>query len=202
MISRFFVRNALTSAAFVLWVVAMVLLLQACGSNSSDNTSEEIKHRIFVTSAKYDADLGGLDGADNICTSTAAAAGIVGSYRALISGVIFSARGRLQINGEIYMKTATQEIKVADSGNKFWTEHLINPINVDENGLVLATIEQPWTATGVAGFPLGETCFDWTRADPSFHAITGDTSETHPALWHSNGVALCNSLRPLFCVEE
>lgn len=120
------------SSCFLL--VAILASLNACGGSSSEDNAQEIRHRIFVTSTTYDGDLGGLDGADSICTSVANAAGISGSYKAIISGIIEGANFRIPITGEIYMVGLTGEIKVAGPGRSLWDEHLQNPINIDENG--------------------------------------------------------------------
>src|SRR5262249_42934796 len=51
----------------------------------TDVITDGVPKRVFVTSTTHDGNLGGLDGADAICASLAANAGLSGTYKAWLS---------------------------------------------------------------------------------------------------------------------
>lgn len=167
------------------------------GSNSND-----FRHRIFVTSTTFNGNLGGLDGADIICTNVAADTGISGSYRAILSSSTDNAITRLNLSGEVYKKSTHSVIRVARSGTAFWNNDLQNTINVDENKATLTGMEGPWTGTNPGGGASLSTCMDWTDGTAGSFGTTGDTSTTQSAIWISANSFPCSEMRPLYCVEE
>ena len=178
----------------------LATVILSCGNGSSDDNSE-VRHRVFITSNTYSGDLGGLDGADSICTAAANTAGIPGSYKAIISGVIEGANSRIEIRGEIYLVEAGVEVLVADNADDFWRNDLEVPINVNENGARLSSRVEPWTGTSTGGFSTGDTCLDW-KTSTAFSATTGDSSENRAALWLSFTSYVCSTQHPLYCIEE
>src|SRR5690606_1273312 len=75
------------------------------------------KHIVFVTSSQYKGNLGGVDGADAICTSVANGAGLTGTYKAILSTMTVDARDRIAVGATVY-NTLNQI--VADDGADFW----------------------------------------------------------------------------------
>lgn len=68
-------------------LVSLLTGLTACGgsSDSDSDSNNADRHRIFVTSTTYTGNLGGVVGADIVCTNVATGAGIPGSYKAVLS---------------------------------------------------------------------------------------------------------------------
>ena len=190
----------------ILILFGITMVLSSCGGSGSGSGDDDsnISHRIFVTSSTYNGNLGGLIGADIICTTVAGFGGISGSYRAVMSSSTESANTRLDIDGAVYMKTAAGNVTVATSGDRFWNNDLANPINVDENEATLGAMQGPWTGTNPSGGTsgIGLTCTDWSIGNNSVLGSTGDTSTTASALWVNANGFTCEEMRPLYCIEE
>lgn len=87
---------------------------------------------IFETSTSYDGNLGGISGADAKCATRAAAAGLAGTYKAMISAGTTYARQRLAIQGSV---VNTHGQTVATSRSTMWSPSWSNAINYTESNV-------------------------------------------------------------------
>src|SRR5690606_26301025 len=87
-------------------------------ANIKAKGSSALDHLVFTTSSYYDGNLGGIAGADNKCATRAAAAGLVGQWKAVISdgsknasehisviGKVFNMNGQLLANDKVELLT-------------------------------------------------------------------------------------------------
>jgi len=199
------------------WTISTI-----CGS-TFDEVSIQFEpdyKRIFVTSTTHNGNLGGVNGADNICQNRADAAGLSGTYKAWVSGNNSST----SVNARF--SKANQEYRLVD-GTLIATDWadltngtIANPMNRDEFGYNIGGAAV-WTNTNAAGNILNidnYTCSNFTSSTggtmgcSQCAAITGNTNLTTGGGWAVDpnmclgGAGICyrscdNSLR-LICVEQ
>lgn len=142
---------------------------------------------IFVTSATYSGNLGGLAGADAKCQSLADVANLSGTFKAWLSGIGpgKSAAERLSHHFGPYKRT--DGVIVANNWSGLTSGTLLNPINVTETGAMLSPLTyRVWTGTRVDGSAfqptpsdsnIGRKCEslsgEWTSDVYGQFAITG-----------------------------
>ena len=125
---------------------------------------------VFLTSAGFSGDLGGLAGADQICNITANAAALPGMYRAWLSDNVAAVEDRFyQSTGEYVL---TNDVVVAENWDDLTDGTLAAPIDVDELGNtvpanpagVCGPDEDVWTGTFASGgAAVGQVlCANWT----------------------------------------
>lgn len=156
---------------------------------------------IFVTSAQYSSDLGGLAGADEKCNIAATAAGLPGTYTAWLSDNNTNAIDRITGTGPWYL---------VDGGTRVFNNRAnlqttpIAPINTDENGKVIGDVGV-WTGTAVGGTGSGTgNCAGWTGGDYSGGfdcGEVGDSSHTDSG-WTLGYCLGCGNNYSLYCLEE
>jgi hypothetical protein len=174
---------------------------------------------VFLSSQVYTGNLGGLAGADSICNSLAAAAGLPGVFMAWISDSTQSPSSRFtQYTASLYIRTDGQP--VALGWNQLTSGSLLNPINVDEKGAP-GPLAVAWTATepnGTAGptvvlynwaAPANPDCSDWTSSAtcPDYMpTCTGNVgaSWVKDSRWSAWGQGLipCNNAEALYCIQQ
>lgn len=150
----------------------------------------------FVTSTKQDGNLGGLAGADAKCQGLADAAGLPGTFRALLSTSAVDARDRftagggwVRVDGKIWSATKSEVFTTFRSRSPLW---------LDEGGVRRSTTA--WTGSSADGvrFP-GRTCADWT-ATASPDANVGVSAYSFGAV--NANVAPCASPTALYCLGD
>jgi hypothetical protein len=156
--------------------------------NQNSSTSKKVK-RVFLTSTKYEGDLGGVYGADAKCATAAQAAALGGSWVAWISDSTEDAPDRVHGAGPWYAIDGTT--KMFDDKASLATASLSDQWT-DESG---ATVQAPfaWTAT-LNGIKTDLTCEDWTTSG-------GDGKRTLVSLGVTITMA-CDSPTSIFCVEQ
>lgn len=149
--------------------------------------------QVFVTSETFTGNLGGLAGADNTCTSAAAAADLSGGWTAWLSDAMDDARDRIpdvryeRLDGTV----------VANDKDDLTDGIIAAPINVDETGATVGQSEV-WTGTNEEGTVDGFHCGTWTRETEMATARWGTTTETNSS-WTSDGEDVCATERRLYC---
>jgi hypothetical protein len=173
--------------------------------------------RVFVTSASYDGNLGGLSGADQSCQLLADAATLGGTFKAWLSSTTTSASERLTHSTGPY--TLINGTKVASSWAGLTSGALLVPINVNEKGgpppaqpAACGSVNVPvvWTSTsptGALGTTQGATCADWTTSSSSNGAVFGladhaDASWTDGCSVQAAGSLICATSAALYCFEQ
>jgi hypothetical protein len=148
---------------------------------------------VFVSSATYSGDLGGLAGADLKCNTLSAAAGLAGTYKAFLHTAtasaqsrLGSARGWVRPDGKPFADTVAD---LADDGGK-----VLHPPRLDEHG---ADVGQVWVYTGDAA--ANRTCTGWTSTSGADLAGLGRTSGT-TSVWSDSGVGGCSTPYRIYCL--
>jgi len=138
--------------------------------------------RVFITSGDYSPNLGGLAGADAICSSVASGAGLGGHWAAWLSSSTTSAGSRLEHAAVPYQ--LLDGTIIASDWSDLISGSLRHPIDRDQHDAVVTVSDlvplsgYVWTGTypdGATALP--DTCNDWTHADDggtsSYYAIVG-----------------------------
>lgn len=158
---------------------------------------------VFVTNSPSNANLGGLSGADTLCTSTAASAGLQGQYTAWLSDSTTDARDRIA-DGEY--RLPDQTTIVASSLADLTDGTLNNPINQTADGIT-ASNQLAWTGTQsdgtlAAGTANAVTCDDWTNGGGnSGTGLAGDNDEVNQR-WTDDSSAQCGALHRIYCFSD
>lgn len=131
-------------------------------------------HRIFLTSTVYDGNLGGLAGADGKCQARATAAGLGGTWKAILSTRTVDARDHVDGTVARYGVDGTRVMdanKMFSSSNTTGTYPLLSEIR-DEFGHAVVGNLFPFAGGGPDGrhaepsapYGLGwdDACQDWT----------------------------------------
>lgn len=168
----------------------------------------------FVTSATYSANLGGLSNADRVCQNAAETAGLSGAFKVILSDSVTSVRDRLRFDSQRVVRNTRGET-IALNGEKLFTENLLRPIDVDENGTPIhsAALQLAWTGSGESGQldsqrVLGlHDCLKWTSSSDYRRAVLGNTSSTDKVEWlsaftSSLTVQFCSGQNRLYCVSQ
>lgn len=171
---------------------------------STDGGTPPASHTVFVSSMRFESNLGGLAGADMQCQALASAAGLVGNYKAILSDSTTDARDRLILGGPIF---DTRRRRVLASATDLWGGRLDSEIRTDEtmNG---TTRREVWTGTDVDGTKDGDPsqrwCGDWTGGtgfaevgetrgrDARWISLYGDGSSDHS----------CGNDAYLYCISQ
>ena len=164
--------------------------------------------RVFVTSAKYDGDTGGLSGADiSRCQSLANTAGLGGTWKAWLSDSNFHTKDRLTHSTNPYKRL--DNIQIADNWTDLVDGTLDNSISKDEYGSSIPPTEQTdvWTGSTIYGTietanpGYDNTCVNWDTSSSGTYGRIGDDSlsDSH---WTVNGFTSCNTMRRFYCFEQ
>lgn len=158
------------------------------------------RKKVFVSSATYNGNLGGLSGADAKCQALADAVPLGGTYKAWLSDGTTSAASRITQSSTGYrMVNGT---KIADNWADL-TDGTINAVlNVTQTGGTAASAEV-WTNTSTAGgiYGGGYHCTNWTSSSSGVFGAVGSTNWAL-SLWTEYTIAACNLARRLYCLEQ
>lgn len=163
--------------------------------------------QVFVTPAAFDGNLGGLNGADSICTNAANDAGLSGNWTAWLSTSGADARDRIQ-DAEYRLVDGTV---VANDLNDLTDGSLDHPIDVDANGAIVGESVAVWTGTVPAGTVSENTCTNWTSdtavptcvIGPNANCGTrGDSTQTDQSWTQGTVPWPCAALRGLYCFSD
>lgn len=168
---------------------AYTLRVRACDAAGNESTlvtqnlsvgsSSSVK-RIFLTAASFGGNLGGLTGANALCTADANNPN-GGTYKALLSG-----NSAVAANQSYVRADGVTEIG-ASNGSGVLATPLTNAVGAG------AAV---WTGFGTSN------CGNWTSSSGTLvFGSTGDPTSLNSA-WLNSSSALCNSARRLYCVEQ
>ncbi len=159
----------------------------------------EVSHRIFISTASFTGNLGGLAGGDQKCQAAAEARGFTGQWRAHLSTGAIHARDRLPAIGRFVRVTGAV---IANSREALVAGTLIAPILLDEAGNDL-TPNRAWTGSAPNGTVIaGSTCNDWTLGTTTTVAgMIGDATALD-GVWQSLQNSGCGGTQRLFCIEQ
>lgn len=163
--------------------------------------SQPAGSRIFITSTRYDGNLGGLAGADAKCQARADAANLGGTWKAWLSDSTTSASSRLiKDTGPYKLLNGTV---IANGWDDLADGTIQNPININE-------FNQPasgtsWTHTNEYGGIFGTLtpCNNWTSVGGDYtYDLIGNYLKTDKewTAWPSG--TYCNVPQTLYCFEQ
>ncbi len=182
---------------------------------TGDPTGTVVK-RVFVKSAVNNGNLAGVAGADITCTNAATAAGLGGSWKAILSGVseAEAAVNRIGYNWSI-LKLIDNTTIVTTTGNLWKTDTtpLTNPILQTETGAVVAGyLTHSNTRTDGLNYSTNldnANCSAWSSSSGTSgnNVHTGQNSQTTSAWinWGFSGVSCSfntGNYYHLYCIEQ
>lgn len=164
--------------------------------------------KVFVSSALYTGDLGGLDGADAKCQALASAANLGGTYRAWLSDTTGSPSTRFTQSTVPYV--LVDGTKIADNWADLTDGNLAATISKTETGGAApqGSVGCPpgnptvWSATTASGTlaSAGLTCSNWSSTNGgSYWGRTTATDSSFTA-WCSGGI--CSWTAPIYCFQQ
>lgn len=159
---------------------------------------------VFVSSATYTGNLGGLSGADVLCQGLATAAGLPGTYMAWLSddtespsnSFIQSAVPYITVDGDL----------IADDWEELAGGSAIFGPAVDEFENVVD--DYAWTATdrkGESVVPIrGDQCDNWNSDLATLNGWRGSVGAGGEAEgeWTDHSTESCDALRRIYCFEQ
>jgi hypothetical protein len=166
---------------------------------------------IFVSSALYTGNLGGLTGADNKCQTLADAAKLCGTFKAWLSDGTGNAADRLTHATGDYVLPDGQV--VANGWTGLTSGSLLHAINQTESkgaapvGTVKCVSSGPvpvWTGATYSGIAVQNgSCSNWASTSTGPGAAFGNASATSFA-WSGTCqiVTLCPNTAALYCVQQ
>ena len=157
---------------------------------------------VFVTSKRYDGDLGGVKGANEICQNHAKSAGLPGEYKAWISSS--TEQSPIQnFNKSTRPYTLKDTTVVANNWEDFTSGQLLAAIGFDENGLYVGFTTRVWTGTTPQGENLGkENCKGWQSNEVSESGWVGIVSRFWTSEWSVEMTTSCDEGRNLYCIQQ
>jgi hypothetical protein len=159
----------------------------------------ECEHLVFVTQVDQPALLGGLDGADALCTSTAVSSGISQApFKAWLSATGIDAAGRLQHGARRYKDRL--EMTVAANWTVLVSGALERAIRWSDFGNDVSG-KHVRTGTATTGVFAGPSdCDGWGASSGKLDTfgIVGDADGG----WTAAGVETCLTSSALYCVEQ
>ncbi len=176
----------------------------AFGGTGGDPFAEvppQTENKVFVTSATYTGDLGGLSGADAICQKHANSAGLPGKYMAWLADASGSPATRF------YQSTVPYKLVDGTTVANNWTDltdgTLAAGINRTEgNAAVTAGANGVWTNTSVNGTSNGGgSCLSWTDKTLDASGVRGVEGNSVSS-WTAGPSSLCNAGRRLYCFQQ
>jgi len=178
----------------------------ADGDGCSAQCTKELR-RVFVTSAVFTGDLGGLAGADAKCQAAAESAAVPGLFRAWLSTDLAAPADDFLKSDVPYVRL--DDVQVAADWQDLIDGTLDAPINVSELGGLPATGAHAcfptdalgaWTGTSAAGVSLKTgSCANWssTGGDSTLGRVGAPSMA-----WSSFCPTPCTSQAALYCVEQ
>jgi hypothetical protein len=168
-------------------------------------------HKVFVTSALYKGNLGGLSGGDDKCAAVAETAELPGTWTAILSDPGADALGRLTIVGPVYNFDPAFNLgaRVADDASDFWDGTLAAPILYDQHEVAVSAVNPVFTGTHQSGvLPGAAHCLGWTDASGGQTGWAGYpdrtdygwTIATHTVMNYTSSA--CNVDSRLYCFSQ
>ncbi len=157
-------------------------------------------YRVFVTSATYNGNLGGVSGADSKCQALVAnISSLNGTWKAWISVLGNDASARL-IHSSVEYRLVDNQTKVADDWNDLTDGTLDARINMSQLGQYVAT-SNVWTGTNITGTAISNNCILWTNSTLAVNGGRGLTSSVS-STWTVGSTSPCASSIRLYCFEQ
>lgn len=208
--------NSPTSGGFEEWVDSGLTgdsySYRACEYNASNvetaepsNLIEDIRPSfmswIFVSSAGYSGNLGGLSGADATCTTLGASLDSTVKWRAVLSDGSTSASTRFYTREGIWDTNTGAQTKIQTTMENLFSAGtaLLSAVNYDETG-GSAGNSRIWSGASTSGGKSGLDCNDWSDGTNGLDGTHGNTNNTGTN-WISSGTRACSSSNRIMCMS-
>ena len=187
----------------LLIITSTVALLMAIAVSAADRNEKTV----FVTSAGFDSNLGGLTGADAKCQAEAdGPASIVpsGTYMAWLSDGTNSPNSRFTKSSHPYVLSNGK--KVAENYIDLTDGSILNPINLGPHGKPIG-YQNFWTGTNLDGTSASVdefdgTCGGWAVTPPDGkYGKSGHTAKKTTAWTYDHGYP-CHRTLKLACFQQ
>lgn len=167
------------------------------GGTGGSGGVEVPPRRVFVTHTAQAAALGGIGGADQLCATQAAEAGLDGVFKAWLSTASSAVADRFVHSTEPYV--LVNGTLIADDWEDLVDGSIAAPIDVDASGQ--SRTGDVWTGTLPTGGSdtLGD-CEGFTSSVAGI-ALCG-TSSSATSLWTANIRPACATVLRLYCFEQ
>jgi hypothetical protein len=157
--------------------------------------------RVFVSSATYPGNLGGVRGADATCQALAVASGLGGSWMAWISDDTTSPSIRFTRSTAPY--ALVDGTVVASSWSALTSGRLGHGVDHDENDRRVGGVTtEAWTATNTDGTSNGGGCKEFTSSSHYAPYVVVGVSGNTDATWTNVYLQFCDRTDHLYCFEQ
>lgn len=167
------------------------------GGVCSNGVCSAADHLVFLSSAMYSGNLGGVAGADAKCQGLATAANLAGTFKAYIADGTRDASARFTKAPGPYKRV--DGVVVANNGAAFFSDAHLAALNADEHGVV--TGGEVWTGlySGSGSGSMG--CGNWTSTSGATPQV-GNASDGSDS-WVSWYAQFCDRTNvKLYCVQN
>lgn len=179
-------------------------------------TIQAATRRIFVTSATYNGNMGGLSGADANCQSQAAGAGLTGTWYALLGGNYVNGFSRIPWNWN-RLETMNAALVANNMGELEDTGNNLSAINRNQANVSTTTTNvwtgmtrmhssnDPYYSQDGSTYDAWQSCAptntvrEWTTSSSSRSGRVGQINNIANWIDNENPVT-CNQTRRLYCV--
>lgn len=154
-------------------------------------------HTVFVSSStSLSGNLGGLAGADSICTSLALneyslVHNLPGKWKAILSGSGVDARDRFVFKSGVPVRNPNGQVVMQDN-SKLFDRDLDSVINVNEKGITVAAGSRVWTGSLSRGRSATHHCASFATADSGSSGKLGIVGGTNSS-WLSDNSTTCDT---------
>lgn len=142
---------------------------------------------------------GGLGGADARCQADATAAGVAGTFRALLATSTATAASRFDLGGPTWARV--DGAVIAASPTAVMAGSLDTPLDLDASGAYSSNypFHDMWTGAPSPTVAGTNTCGDWTGINSGEE---GQDFALGALFFSDGGAASCNQTRRLYCLEQ
>ena len=176
---------------------------QSLQSSRTVTVNDVTDHLVFVTSALHAGNLGGLTGADQICTSAAAARNLRPgkTWKAILTGGGKAIGTRMTL--QFRVRNMMGETIFANASD-FYVRgtNPLKAIQYTELGTArAATVVDVWTGTSDDGSNQHD-CSSWTTSSGGSNVGMSAISTSNTVTWtNSNNDETCDKTRALYCIS-
>lgn len=170
------------------------------GEGTDETTGETVEPNVaFVTSTSHlPGEIGGLAGADDICSARAAEAGLDGTYAAWLSSTSVDGGDRLQ-GAQGWVRTDGRPF--VDTQENLFERRQAFPLRLDENGDDVGAVRVATATTHFGAKRIEDgvgTCEDWTSSNAILNHLSG-RSDAGAGLWTEGLSHACDQPVHLYC---
>jgi hypothetical protein len=159
--------------------------------------------RIFVSSATYNGNMGGVAGANALCSGLATAALLPGTYRALIAGSASNLEDNIVLTKNTYDFEGRFFAKDEYILGPYGEAPAANAVGTDENGDPVAVGTRVWTGSSALGIAQ-DHCNNWGSALSSDEGNYGIVNYYQNSFWKNifDSVATCDQPNHIYCIQQ